>query len=291
MDVPIVLEEMFYEFMVIPIPISDKNEMPDLPPHTIVVNTKDQQFINEPTLRDINETLAIAQNKDIGKLTISTKCSIIGLVTAKAVCKTQKLPPQYDVWVNTPIHNQWVYYSTERKELKCTTYSKTIQSKVGVITIAPDCVIDTPTRRILPNGERTTVQRHGFHMNFEADNETNIREPEIHVQQVPLVASDRTARIHDDELEEVLKDAVSASQEFSSTQWIILAIAAMVTTAVMLTTGTWVFLIFHQRRNQDTETPVEETIPLEEIKPNTVHSSTPTNPRDSKPKTKPRKGG
>lgn len=274
MELPIITTDIFHEFFVVPVPISNGMEIADTVPQHIYVSQETNQFLTSPTLQMINETVAITDTKMVNKITATTDYSIVGVAMAKATCRKRKLPTKYDVWILTPVHNQWLYYSTEPRELKCATYSKAIVPSVGVITIAPECVIETTTRRIYPNLEYTNIQKHGFHLNLEEDKEIEMNETKPIIHQNPFVTMDKTSNIQDGELDEVLKDAVNASQEFSSTQWTILSISIMIT-IVFLIIGILFVILYFKRTSSVRLSTVYETIAMDDLLPklNTVHTN------------------
>jgi hypothetical protein len=154
------------------------------------------------------------------------------------------------------------------KELVCKDSRQTISENSGVITIPQECMVETPTKQIHASKDRNSIQRHAF--------QVEMQQPDVTIPQHEIVHTNtwnwdnQTTRINDGELDDVLKEAVSASQEFSSTQLTVLIISAMVLLVMFILGGLVIFKKVHrestgQRQSTQTQEAVYESVELSEI--------------------------
>ena len=258
LDMPVVYKEKFEEFMVIPLPVEGKDLIPDVEPHDIVVNRRLQRYIMNTNVQSINETLAITLGSvnTMHKWKEGADCTIAGLLNQKPQCKYKTLPKSYDVWMDTPLHNQVAFYSTMKREMICQDSRTTIKETSGVILIPRDCEIETDTVVIIASQDSNAITRHGFHMMVE---ETKIDWTQHDVQSLTdqLQTDNDTTRISEDGLLDTLKEAVDVSQEGNSLDLtvIIIAVTAIVTGGLVLA-----FWVYRKTKKPNTASHVYEAV-------------------------------
>lgn len=231
LNIPIVMEEKFHQFHVMPLPMNGSAKIPDVEVHDIIISQKLMLYMDRPAVIRINDTLSITadQVNTVHKIQEGSDCAMLVLVKKRASCPMIPLPEVYDEWFDTPMHNKVAFYSNQRKEMICEHHREEIEISAGIIDIPKDCVIDTPTKTIFASQNKNKIVRHAFHVEV---NDTidwtpgaTSRRPE---------GSRKMKAVDDSSLDDTLKDAVSVSEAFNTWNWMSICITVAVAGAVVI---------------------------------------------------------
>lgn len=267
-ELPVVLDDIFEEYLVIPIPIEGTHKIADMNSHAIIVNRRLQQYVEGISVNLINETIGITKEPIhiFNKVTNGTDCAIVGFLKGHALCASRNLPTQYDIWMDTPMHNTFAYYTTESVEKICNNGRHTIKEQSGVIKLEDDCYIETKTTKIIASLDRNSVRKHGFHAILK---EQTVDWTMNHMKVAPIKAGDTDmSRISDGALVDVLKDAVDASQEANTTDltmYIVVAAITSVVTVVLVIVGIIGWIRCTNRPGQPIKEEIYEAVTIDQI--------------------------
>lgn len=277
LDIPMVLPDRFTQVMAVPVPDPITEKIVNEPVQKILINQKLEEFLVPVKLTNINETLSITREviTSFNKLTSGHDCVARAALTGRQSCAVHQLPAIYDEWIETPLHNAYVFYSNQKKVQVCSESRTEIQEKTGFINIPEGCVIETPVRRIRASSDRTRAQGHAFHVPIE--------ELEI-ATAATQVTSDATRRsvtaqlevIDDSELDVVQIEANNALKP--EIWWIIVCTAASVIILLVVTLACVAYRYLrysprHRREPEDTY----DAISLRKMTSNTTLATNQTN--------------
>lgn len=194
------------------------------------------------------------------------------ILTEKAKsCPLKQLPERYDEWYDTPLHNKVAYYSNEKKELICQHRRENIESSARIIAIPADCVIETPTKTIFAKQNKNIITRHAFHLEVN-DTIDEIKHISLINETTPHASKVKQITIDDSGLDDVLKDAVSASQASNLWKWIALGMISTIV-GIIVILGFTVYCL--KRRSSTAGESQQERMELEVVPEEPIYVAQP----------------
>lgn len=236
LDIPMVLPERFTQIMAIPVPDPTTGKIINESVQLLLINQKLEEFLPPVELTSINETLSItkATISRFNKLTENHDCVARAALTGKQMCTLRQLAPSYDMWIETPIHNAFVFYSNRRKVQICADSRIEITEKAGFINLPEGCMVETKGKHIRASSDRTRRRGHAFHVPIEELQIATERLPPATVTSTHAAYSPIVAPIDDSELDVIQIEAQNALQPEIWRIIIITAAVVIILVAVVL---------------------------------------------------------
>jgi hypothetical protein len=149
---PLVSTNNFQNLFLVPSPNVNNSTIPDFQPIHVTINTHSQEYIDLPKLIPINATLAITEEPLIirNKITANSSCELRSLLLQQFICKTTKLPADYDRFP-TPAPNVIAFISNQNKIIKCLHSTTRVREVAGYIELPAGCSIETTKFVIIPS--------------------------------------------------------------------------------------------------------------------------------------------
>lgn len=259
LNFPITMKEIFEEHFVTPLPDPISKRIATSPPQNIIINHILQQFITPTDITIINETFAITSEPItiFNKIQTNTDCTISSFLLLKGTCKTKTLPTTYDVWLATPLHNTFSFYSNLKKNLICPNSRSLINENAGIITIQNDCKIETPTTTITASKDLNSIQKHAF--KFDLEDIPEITELQIKPKPVNIHFDDTP--FDETSLNKVLTEAAEATTIHDTPILPIIITILATLFSTLLITFTLCF-IFRKKLLKTPRKPIRERVHL-----------------------------
>jgi hypothetical protein len=158
---PLVGFDVFSRVSILPFPDKKTRSIPRFDKTDVIINIKNSQYILEKDAKisKINETLYLAEAPIISLVNENSPCAIRLIFKSGQVCPMFPLPPKFDLWWPTPLHNVFHFASTANKNIFCPSSKEELVEEFGVVVLGNRCYVKTDENLIKGSLEVTKTEK------------------------------------------------------------------------------------------------------------------------------------
>lgn len=264
-EIPLVHSEPWIEYFIAPSPCENSKKIADTEPIKAVFNKAHELYFLENDFLKVNDTIKITKENILlfSRVSESEKCAIRAIQNTTQPCSLKTLPENYDNWIQTPIHNTFLYHSNAPKTLTCDGIRNKIKSETGVIELKRGCVINSGKYNIIASADRTSIKRHFFKLETKIDN-NKIKLRESKKLNLKIETS---GTINDESLDKAIKDLEEAAinEKYEVNKDYIIAI--IILAAVLLLIGVIAYFKYCANPKKTQQASSNDSLPLTITKP------------------------
>jgi hypothetical protein len=158
---PIVTKMQWTELNLVVLPIN-ATDIADANNENLIINEKLDEYITPHSLKILNSSLSITVENilEYKKIKNSPNCAVRAISTRLNNCTTKRLPTNFDVWFQSPLHNTFIFYSNQLPKIICNNYRDTLKIWSGSIELTQGCFIETKNSYLRPTIDTTALRRH-----------------------------------------------------------------------------------------------------------------------------------
>lgn len=249
-EIPIVYEDMVEELFYVPLPWD--GHILKTPPGRLLVDRRRRLFtykIEHLTRTPVNHDVDMVEGTVHWRQAEAVHDCVANKIMKtfhEMECEVGKLPADYDVWIETPVRNLVVFYTTSPPaQLACPEGVSNVKGSMGIIQIPRGCGLRTKNDAFFATNDMHAKGRNYFMLghNFSQDIErfTREREPALNFTKLPL--------IKDDELLEVIEELKQRAATAPWEGWKLVAIFSIGTMISILMIGIPIGIGLEKRRN------------------------------------------